>query len=201
MWRHWSIVTSPKAVSCLGRDKSISDTRRFSRTPGCTRQDGLTDRLIFNMGIPIPGKDGLYIETGPWLHGVAAHGWCSTWSIITLRDEQDGQYLTDNIFIYILFKEAFVVWLRFHCSLVRTSNLIDNKLVLVQAVEWCQIGGKPLPELIMTQWRCQANIWLILWIWLFRTNTAIYLTENEFWSVICKMVTISTHWGRAYVFQ
>ena len=26
-----------------------------------------TGRLIFNMGIPIPGKDGLYIETGPWL--------------------------------------------------------------------------------------------------------------------------------------
>ena len=24
------------------------------------------NRLIFNMGIPIPGKDGLYIETGPW---------------------------------------------------------------------------------------------------------------------------------------
>ena len=24
------------------------------------------DRLIFNMGIPIHGKDGLYIETGPW---------------------------------------------------------------------------------------------------------------------------------------
>ena len=23
------------------------------------------DGLIFNMGIPIPGKDGLYIETGP----------------------------------------------------------------------------------------------------------------------------------------
>ena len=23
------------------------------------------DCLIFNMGIPIPGKDGLYIETGP----------------------------------------------------------------------------------------------------------------------------------------
>ena len=23
-------------------------------------------RLIFNMEIPIPGKDGLYIETGPW---------------------------------------------------------------------------------------------------------------------------------------
>ena len=24
------------------------------------------DRLIFNMWIPLPGKDGLYIETGPW---------------------------------------------------------------------------------------------------------------------------------------
>ena len=24
------------------------------------------DRLIFNMGIPMPGKDNLYIETGPW---------------------------------------------------------------------------------------------------------------------------------------
>ena len=23
------------------------------------------DRLIFNMGIPIPGKAGLYVETGP----------------------------------------------------------------------------------------------------------------------------------------
>ena len=25
------------------------------------------DRLIFNMGIPVPGKDGLYIETMPWI--------------------------------------------------------------------------------------------------------------------------------------
>ena len=25
------------------------------------------DRLIFNMGISIPGKHGLYIETGPWV--------------------------------------------------------------------------------------------------------------------------------------
>ena len=24
------------------------------------------DRLIFNMSNPIPGKDGLYIATGPW---------------------------------------------------------------------------------------------------------------------------------------
>ena len=29
------------------------------------------DRLIFNMEIPIPGKDGLYIETGPWMKLIA----------------------------------------------------------------------------------------------------------------------------------
>ena len=28
-------------------------------------KDKMVDRLIFNMGIPIPGKDSLYIETGP----------------------------------------------------------------------------------------------------------------------------------------
>ena len=31
------------------------------------------DRLIFNMGIPIPGKDGLYIETGPCNHCNSIH--------------------------------------------------------------------------------------------------------------------------------
>ena len=29
------------------------------------------DRLIFNMEIPIPGKDGLYVETGPWWFNIA----------------------------------------------------------------------------------------------------------------------------------
>ena len=28
-----------------------------------------TGRLIFNMGIPIPGKTVFYIETGPWCTG------------------------------------------------------------------------------------------------------------------------------------
>ena len=30
-------------------------------------------RLIFNMGIPIPGKDGLYIETGPSIRHKQSH--------------------------------------------------------------------------------------------------------------------------------
>ena len=39
------------------------------------------DRLIFNMGIPIPGEDGLHIETGirficiDWLSIVSTHNW------------------------------------------------------------------------------------------------------------------------------
>ena len=32
------------------------------------------DRLIFHMGIPIPGKDGLYIEMGPW-YTCLQHEW------------------------------------------------------------------------------------------------------------------------------
>ena len=32
------------------------------------------DRLIFNMGIPIPGKDTLYIETGPLKAGYIKNG-------------------------------------------------------------------------------------------------------------------------------
>ena len=55
------------------------------------------DRLIFNMGIPIPGKDSLYIETGPWcfpvacssglLHVVLSHCscmWCGLFWLMTV---------------------------------------------------------------------------------------------------------------------
>ena len=43
-------------------------------------------RLIYNMGIPIPGKDGLYIETGPWVHSL------DSGSEATLKDK--GKYIT-----------------------------------------------------------------------------------------------------------
>ena len=63
-----------KAVSCLDWDKSISDTRRLSRTPGCTRQDGLTH------GNPYTGKtasshwDGLPDKMATSWH-YATHFW------------------------------------------------------------------------------------------------------------------------------
>ena len=56
LWRH------QKAVSCLGWDKSISDTRRLSRTPRCTRQNdsrhgGTSSGIVlppFVAGIDLP---------------------------------------------------------------------------------------------------------------------------------------------------
>ena len=38
------------------------------------------DRLIFNMAIPIPGKDSLYIEMGLWLISSISHESC-TWFV------------------------------------------------------------------------------------------------------------------------
>ena len=49
------------------------------------------DCIIFNMGIPIPGKAGLYIETGPWMFllGNALHhnriAYCQTSNIRSLN--------------------------------------------------------------------------------------------------------------------
>ena len=42
LWRHQN------AVSCIGMDKSISDTRRLCRTPGCTRQIIVTNLCLFS---------------------------------------------------------------------------------------------------------------------------------------------------------
>ena len=39
--------------------------------------------LIFNMGIPIPGKDGLYIETGTRYHAHCLH--VSFWQVLHIR--------------------------------------------------------------------------------------------------------------------
>ena len=64
------------------------------------------DRLIFNMGIPIPGKDGLYIEMGPWLSTnmvlimKVRTGSCHPWDRIVftcynllIRNDRKGRYI------------------------------------------------------------------------------------------------------------
>ena len=56
-------------------------------------------RLIFNMGIPIPGKDGLYIETGPWL-------------LLA------GLGSTPNIHLIMFLVWSVLYWYVFHCLFV-----------------------------------------------------------------------------------
>ena len=51
------------------------------------------DRLIFNMGIPIPGKDSLYIETGPRLCQAMGYITESYFSINSLKSIETGPRL------------------------------------------------------------------------------------------------------------
>ena len=73
LWRH------QKAVSCLGGVKSISDTRRLSRTPGCARQvnhvcfvASVCVSAVLSYNEIFPWKDCLYISTRPYT-GFSAH--------------------------------------------------------------------------------------------------------------------------------
>ena len=61
--------------------------------------------LIFNMGIPIPGKDGLYIETGPWRAGQGVGGsiiftwwqWFHRWTTFGLSRLAAGKKWTERV--------------------------------------------------------------------------------------------------------
>ena len=57
------------------------------------------DCLIFNMGITIPGKDGLYIETVPWFFII---GSCvqRRHPIVNLPHRGPGTHFTNGLFLY-----------------------------------------------------------------------------------------------------
>ena len=82
------------------------------------------DRLLFNMRIPIPGKDGLYIETGPrsdvWWHLKAA---CGRWSVKNDTDLKRqlacrGIFLTVNHFhsINTFPNQSYKSLFEIHCA-------------------------------------------------------------------------------------
>ena len=48
-----------------------------------------------------------------------------------------------------IFKRDYVFWLKI--IEVFSQDPIDNKSTLVQVMSWCQIGNKPLPELMLTE--------------------------------------------------
>ena len=58
--------------------------------------------------------------------------------------------LADDIFKCILMNENDVIPIHILMKFVPRSP-IDNKPAFVQVMAWCRIGGKPLPEPMMTQ--------------------------------------------------
>ena len=122
---------------------------------------GSHDHLIFNMGIPIPGKDGLYIETGPrrlWslicqtslYFGLFIAKWIQSKNL-TLRPKQNGHHFANSILKCIFLKEKFYTWICFSLKFV-SKGLIEVKSALVLVIACGQAGDKPLsePKLVKT---------------------------------------------------
>ena len=82
IWLVYCDVTVPfwchlKAVSCLGWDKLIWDTQRLSRTPRCTRQDGLTTVLSLTWDPYIDKTTSLYWDGPPMvIKSCIMTNWC-----------------------------------------------------------------------------------------------------------------------------
>ena len=104
-------------------------------------------RLIFNMGIAIPGKTVFLIETAPWsllqhklLHII----------LNTLRQRQNGCHFPDDIFKWIFLNEN--VWISLKISSKFVPKVwINNIPALVQIMAWRRPGHKPLSEPMMVQ--------------------------------------------------
>ena len=100
-------------------------------------------RLIFNMGIAIPGKTVFLIETAPC--------WWQTSGSVCIRNRYlKGRYIVarktwptaaDYIFKYILFKGK----LGFNFTVYFIArDPIDNQSAFAQVTFWCQTGVKTL---------------------------------------------------------
>ena len=61
-----------------------------------------------------------------------------------------GAILVDDIFNCIFLDETYIILIQFSLQYVLKSP-IDNKPALVQVMDRCQTGDKPLPGLLMTQ--------------------------------------------------
>ena len=77
------------------------------------------DRLIFNMGIPIPGKNGLYIETAPSLLPIWVISHYLTHCLLPVLFRSHSRKITHGTFVGIvcsLFKTCFVAIFIIYCS-------------------------------------------------------------------------------------
>ena len=116
-------------------------------------------RLIFNMGIAIPGKTVFLIETAPCFHELLEKCW-KKWEIWV-------QWCTAHITVSVLTqwgqnKVADIVQTTFWYVISRTKNMIqislkfvhdcpvNNLPALFQMMAWHHIGARPSPEPVMT---------------------------------------------------
>ena len=118
-------------------------------------------RLIFNMGIAIPGKTVFLIETAPRPQRNSQHsGWLKSQAIFmtrsfffnTLRLRQNGPhfskciFLNENVWIVIKISMKFVL-----------QSPINNIPALVQMMAWHRPGNKPLSESMMISSMTQTS--------------------------------------------
>ena len=67
-----------------------------------------------------------------------------------LRHGQNGRHFADGVFKWIFIKEKSCILFQISLKFV-PKGPIDKKSALVQVTAWCRTGGKPLPELMLTQ--------------------------------------------------
>ena len=72
-----------------------------------------------------------------------------TLAIITLRPAQNGRHFAGDIFGVIFINENCRFFIKISLKFVPCGQF-SNKPPLVQIMIWCQIGDKPLSELMMT---------------------------------------------------
>ena len=132
-------------------------------------------RLIFNMGIAIPGKTVFLIETAPWHLKFWRYGETSQalapQHIAQSRGSESSLQTTFPNTLFWKKKNGF----RFKSSLIFFYGLIDNKSLLGQVMAWCRIGDKSVlePNLVFHisdfPSKSTHRYSLTSWVWCFMT--------------------------------
>ena len=153
VWQYfWFYKTPHVNHMAFGDCLNIKISSYQYRDPHVEEKDHLMTVLSL-LGIPIPGKDSLYIETGPWsswgftighlaaywneTHVLAGVFWLnfkhrasSKW-FNTLRPRQNGQLLTDDIFTLIFMNENVSISINITLKFVPYTSLHQYILIMI----------------------------------------------------------------------
>ena len=113
----------------------------------------------------------------------------------TLRPIQNGRHFADDIFKYTFLNQNARISLK-----ISLKVRINNIPALVQTMAWRRPIDKPLSEPIMVSLLTHICITQPQWVYRnprnnfqcnLKRNTCIFLQENAFENVVCKMAVIS----------